>query len=300
MRWLLILLVLLCGKVCAAEAVWVSYPAPEVAGDTRYLYYWSLLGAALEATRQDWGEYRLQQYPIAMSFERVLAEVAGGKGRVNILVRATSRELERQLQPVVLPLDKGLLGYRIFLTRSDVLPRLAKVHSAEDLKSFSMGQGRAWSDVPILKANGFRVETGGDYQALFRMLAGGRFDLFPRGINEIAGEWAREHPSLPAIVIERQLLLHYPMPRYFFVARTREGQRLASRIELGLKRLVASGEFGRRYRTYKRDVLSGVELSGRRVIEIPNPELSALAPPQGSPLWDDLGEELGWRRSEPR
>lgn len=300
MKVVLILLGLLCGDLRAADAITISYPAPEVAGDARYQYYWSLLGAALEATRLDWGDFRLQEYPTAMSFERVLAEVAGGNGRVNILVRATNRELEGRLLPVALPLDKGLLGYRIFLTRRDVLPGLEKVRSAQDLKAFSFGQGRNWSDVPVLVANGFRVETGSDYQALFRMLAGRRFDLFPRGVIEIAGEWSREQARQPEIVIERRLLLHYPMPRYFFVPRTKEGQKLARRIDEGLKRLVANGEFERRYQAYKREVLRGVALAGRRVIEIPNPGLSALAPPKGSPWWDDLSEELGGGRSAPR
>ena len=88
----------------------------------------------------------------------------------------------------------------------------------------------------------------------------------------------------------------YRMPRYFFVPRTEQGARMARRLEDGLRRMARSGEFDRRYRAYKRLVLTGVDLAGRRVFRLPNPQLSELAPTGEAFWWDDLAVELAPRR----
>ena len=82
------------------------------------------------------------------------------------------------------------------------------------------------------------------------------------------------------------------MPRYFFVARSAEGRRQAERIEDGLLRLRRSGEFERRYQAWKKLVLKDLELSGRSVFRLPNPELSPETPLADKYWWDDLSSEL--------
>ena len=81
------------------------------------------------------------------------------------------------------------------------------------------------------------------------------------------------------------------MPRYFFVPRSAEGERMAERIEDGLQRLRTSGEFERRYQTWKKLVLTDLHLPGRTVFRLPNPELSPEAPTDKF-WWDDLAAEL--------
>ncbi len=122
------------------------------------------------------------------------------------------------------------------------------------------------------------------------MLAARRFDLFSRGAVEIEAELA-SHRAL-GLMIDRQVLLHYPMPRYFFVPRTPEGERMALRIEDGLWRLRRSGEFERRYQAWKKLVLKDLELSGRIVFRLPNPELSPETPLADKYWWDDLASEV--------
>ena len=231
-----------------------------------------------------------------MTFPRAVSEVESGKGRVNIVARATNLDLELRMLPIPLPLDKGLLGYRLFLIMSDKQAELDKVHTLDELKRYSIGQASTWTDVKILSGNGFRLETAENYEGLFQMLAAKRFDLFSRGVNEIAAEWQGHHSQLPGISIEKHLMLHYPMPRYFFVPRTPEGERMAERIADGLRRLVATGEFERRYHAYKKLVLADVSLSGRHVFRMANSQLSVLAPPLGDHTWwDDLAAEMAAR-----
>lgn len=281
----------------AGETLRFVYPPPEIRGDQRHAYYWDLLAAALEANRGRYGDYELVAYDTPMNFARAATEVeSGDRGRVNIVARATNLDLEARLRPVPLPLDKGLLGYRLFLIMPEMQERLDQVRSLDDLRQFSIGQATPWTDVKILEAGGFRLVLANDYEGLFKMLGARRFDLFSRGLNEIHSEWLAQKDNVPGMVIERGLVLHYPMPRYFFVPRTEQGARMAERIEDGLRRLARSGEFERRYQAYKRAMVADLNLAGRRVIRLPNPQLSALAPVGDKFWWDDLAVELAPRK----
>lgn len=292
-------LLLALGLVAAAAAQPMRFihPPAESPQDERHTYYWQLLQAALEATRADHGDYELRPYSEPMNFARAAAELASGdEGRVNIVARATNLELEARLRPVPLPLDRGLLGYRVFLILAEQQPRLDAVRSLDELKRFSIGQSTPWTDVKILEANGFTLALANDYEGLFKMLAARRFELFSRGVNEVRDEWLSHRDAIPNLAIERGIVLHYPMPRYFFVPRTALGERMARRLTEGLQRLARSGEFDRRYQAYKRQVLQGVDLAGRRVFRLPNPQLSPLAPTGDRFWWDDLAAELAPRR----
>ena len=273
------------------------YPPPEVKGDQRHLYYWELLAAALDSNRGKYGDYEVVPYDTPMNYARAVQELeAGDRGRVNIVARATSLELEERMRPIPLPLDKGLLGYRLFLIMPETQERLAQVRSLDDLRRFTIGQAIPWTDTKILQAGGFKLVLANDYEGLFKMLGARRFDLFSRGLNEIYGEWLAQRKNVPDMVIERNLVLHYPMPRYFFVPRTEQGARMAERIEDGLRRLAQSGEFERRYQAYKRSILADLNLAGRRVLRLHNPQLSPLAPTSDKFWWDDLAAELAPRK----
>jgi hypothetical protein len=276
-----------------SETMRIVYPPPESTTDQRHTYYWELLDAALRVNRDKYGDYSLTAHPVAMTFPRAVSEVENNTGRVNIVARATNLDLESRMLPIPLPLDKGLLGYRLFLIMPQTQARLDKVKTIDDLRQFSIGQASAWTDVKILGGNQFKVVLGENYEGLFQMLGLKRFDLFSRGVNEIASEWQGHKDSVPGITIEKRLVLQYPMPRYFFVPRTPEGQRMAERIGDGLRKLVANGEFERRYQAYKKLVLADVPLAGRRVFRLHNSQLSALAPPlTDKRWWDDLATEL--------
>ncbi|MFT4170999.1 MAG: hypothetical protein QM639_00460 [Rhodocyclaceae bacterium] len=289
--------VLLC--VCCAWARAASmdfvYPPPETPNDQRHLYYWQVLDAALAATRDKYGDYTLQAYGTAMTFPRAVAEVESGRGRVNIVARGTNLDLEKRLLPIPIPLDKGLLGNRLMLIMADTQPRVDQVRTVADLARLSIGQASSWTDVTVLRAAGLKVVTADDYEGLFQMLSARRFDLFSRGVNEIESELQTHRERMPGLVIERSLMLQYPMPRYFFVPRTPEGERMAARIREGIARLVKSGEFERRYQAYKRLILGDLDLAGRRVLRLPNPELSPLAPLADKYWWDDLSAETAPR-----
>jgi hypothetical protein len=207
-------------------------------------------------------------------------------------MRVTSTERESSLRPIRIPLDKGLTGYRLFLIKADTQTKLNDVKSLADLKRFSFGAGAKWADVTILRDAGLTVEPGDDYAGLFRMLKAGRYDIFSRGVNEIAVEFKENKATMPDLAIEQKLMLHFPLARYFFVADTPEGEKLARRIEDGLRRLMKSGEFERRYQAFKKNSLEGISLSGRRLFRIKNPTLPPETPLAQQELWDSLAKEM--------
>lgn len=290
-----LLLLVLCAAAGAAPMRFV-YPPPEAPGDERHLYYWRLLDAALASNKDRYGDYTLSPFALPMTFQRSATEVEAGGARVNVVSRATNLDLEKRLLPVRIPLDKGLLGVRLFLIMPETQARLDRVRTLSDLRQFSIGQGSNWADVRILESAGFRLVLADAYTPLFAMLAARRFDLFSRGAIEIEAELASQRKTFPEMAIDKRLMLYYPMPRYFFVPRTSEGRRMAERIEDGLHRLRRSGEFERRYQSWKKLVLKDLELSGRTVFRLTNPELSPETPLADAYWWDDLASEVGTPR----
>ena len=254
-------------------------------------YYWDLLEAALKVTKPKYGPYKVGTSPKQMNPARAERSLMNSK-EITLLVRATSREREEVLLPIRIPVDKGLIGYRLFLIQRATQDRLDSVRTVNDLKSFSIGQGIQWIDTDIMRAAGLNIQSGGSYESLFLMLAAGRFDIFSRGINEIGVEFNTHAAAIPDLMIEKNLLLYYPLPRYFFFARTPEGELLAKRVEEGLRMMMKNGEFERRYQLFKREMLAGLSIAGRRLLTIDNPLLSVETPLADRELWDTLEKEL--------
>jgi len=283
-----------CNIGYALEPMVFIHSPPENVSDQRHTYYWQILEAALQSNIHEFGDYKITSYGTPMNFLRAVAEVEGGEqGRINIVSRATNFELEKRMRAIPIPLDKGLLGYRLFLIKAGLQEKLNAVETLEELKTFSIGQAADWTDTKILQSNNFKLVLGNNYQSLFHMLNRKRFDLFSRGAIEIQAEWQANKVSIPDLAIEKNIVLAYPMPRYFFVSRSKQGEAMAKRIEDGLQRIAKSGEFERRYQAYKKLVLGDLDLAGRKVFRLTNSQLSDKAPPLSDPFWwDDLSQEL--------
>jgi ABC-type amino acid transport substrate-binding protein len=290
MAWLAIWLV--SSPLMAAPMV-VVHNGPEASGDTRQDYYWQLLRAALDITRPQYGDYVLRAHPELLPHQRAVAAVQSGQGPINIICRGLNDDLAARLLPVMLPLDKGLLGTRLMLVTEATQRKLDQLADVQGLKRFSVGQSATWADAQVLRQAGFSLVLTDNYESLFRMLDAGRFDLLPRGLVEIEGEFAHYRHNLPGLRIESRFMLQYPLSRYFMVGRSAEGERMAARIRDGLHALQRSGEFDRRYAAFKREVLKGLSLKGRMVMHLPNPLLQSDVPFDDPHWWDKLGAELG-------
>jgi ABC-type amino acid transport substrate-binding protein len=274
----------------AAETTVVVYPRSESASDSQVVYDYEMLRQALEATIGTHGPYELRPSSAAMNQARAADEIAAGSGLVNVLARSTTQEQEQRLLPVRIPIDKGLISYRVFLIRTDMQEKFAAVNTLDDLRSYSVGSYPTWADTRILREAGFKVVTGDSYEGLFRMLVARRFDFFSRSADEAYREYEERRGQLPEMRVEDHLLLHFPTTRFFFVRRSDEGTKLAARIEAGLNRMIKDGSFDALFVKYKGPLIERAHLKTRRAFNIDNAALSpeTLATRKARPeLWFD-------------
>jgi hypothetical protein len=222
-----------------------------------------------------------------MTQGRTMVELATGKSPVDLMWTVTDRQREDSgLLPVRIPIDRGLMGWRLLLVRRAELDEWRKVRSLDDLRQHLAGQGHDWPDTTILRANGLQVGTSSVYEALFRMLSAGRIDYFPRSILEIDAEMADDR--YPDLAIAPGLMLHYPAAAYLFVSPSRP--RLAAQLTAGLEAAVADGSFQRLHREFYGPVLKVHPIAPDRVLRLSNPLLPPRTPIQRRELWMQPGE----------
>lgn len=218
-----------------------------------------------------------------MSQLRLIEEVKSGN--LSIMWAGTTMEMEQTLRPVRIPLYKGLLGHRVLIIRQGQQAAFNNIQTLEQMRGLTLGQGRTWSDTFILEANGFHVTKANKYGSLFYMVDGGRFDAFPRGVQEPWGE-IRTRPELE-LTVEQHLMMVYKMPFYLFVAP--DDVELAGILERGLRAAIEDGSFDDYF--FKdpmvRDVLEKANLKNRTAFYLDNPTLSKETPLEDKTLWLD-------------
>ena len=261
----------------AAPARTVVYPRAETDVDDRDRYPVQLLKLALHKAHST---YELKPHAVFMLQVRAMREVEQRSG-LDVVWTMTSREREKALLPIRIPIDRGLLGWRLLLVRPALAPTFASVASLEQLKALRGGQGADWPDTTILRAAGLAVDESVRYGDLFQKLAAGRIDYFPRSVQEIRGELDNHRDE--GFVIEPTLALHYPAAMYFFVSRQRGD--LAADIRKGLDLALKDGSFQALFMKFFGADLRRANLDGRHVFELTNPLLPPETPLADARLW---------------
>ena len=241
----------------------VVYPSAKQADDGRGNYYVSLLKLALSKSGNDFDVEPSADPSVAM---RAFARMAAGKG-IDVIWAPATQQLEQEFRRVPVPLDKGILGWRLFLIKAKDQRLFASINTLDQLKALQAGQVSEWVDTEILRANGLPVVDATLYESLFKLLATDRFRYLPRGVAEIGAD-ARSNAKL-GLVIEPRLALHYPMCVYFFVARGNAG--LADHIEAGLRRARKDGSFEKLFQQFNGPAIRAANLGQRQVFELSNP-----------------------------
>jgi hypothetical protein len=268
--FLLMLVFSFCGGSAIAEITVIRYPRPQSDKDSRHIYRIRLLELAMDKTLQEYGPYRIDYSAETMSQARALVMIRNDSG-IDLIALPASKQRVEDFLPVRVSLLRDLLGYRIFIIRSQDRERFSKVRSIRDLYALKAGAGHDWLDSAIMEGNNLPVVRSPDYERLFLMLDRQRFDYFPRGVNEAFEEMRRRKGVFPNLEVETTLALYYPFPVYFFVRK--DNHRLAARIEKGLNAALADGSFDRLFLQFNGEYLRHAGLEHRRIFRLENPFL---------------------------
>lgn len=267
---------LLAAPAFATEPVIYAW-AEHMADDKRGHYPIELLALALAKSGQD---YRATPSKYNLSQFRTLRHLQMNKG-IDVVWTLSSPEREEELLPIRIPIDRGLIGWRLLLITASDAQTFAQLDSPEQLKSLRAGQGHDWPDYPILRDNGFKVSGSASYDGLFHMLKRQHIRYFPRSLTEIQPE-LDSHPDMN-LTIAPKWVLYYPAPLYFFV---RKGNvQLATAIEQGLELAIRDGSMRTLFTQHFAATIANAQLQQRHIVQLTNPLLTAETPLARSDLW---------------
>ncbi len=265
LQWILLLpycfgaiILMASASLMAAPIIFRNTPGIEQ-DDQNYSFV--ILKAALEHTREEYGDYVLQYAKKPMSRNRTYEQMQSGAVTI---ADTTVTEISQEHLRVPIPTQRGILSFRLFLVRAQDKDLLQNVKTLDELRRYTTGAASQWMSTGLLKDSQFKVVEGPDKDALVKMLIAGRFDTYARGVNEIYGELERYVNLKDKITVDPHLALYFYLPTYFHVTRLRPD--LAERIHKGLIEINKNGEHERIFLEYHREMIEKAHLEKRRII----------------------------------
>lgn len=269
-RWLMILILISSPTISNTETDNINvviYPFQHIKDD----YPLELLKLAMNKSNSE-QNYLLQEAPVEISQGRSLILLSKNK-EIDISWSLTSKERERILTAIKIPIYKGLFGYRIFVIRQNQQGQFPRSITAQRLANERVAiQGVDWPDFKILKHNKFNVMSVKRFDAMFELVQKGRADYFPRSIIEIWYEESHFNFNKNGLKIDQNLAFFYPSHMFFFVSKS--NQKLANIIRNGLQISIQDGSFDKLFNTHKGAVIKNAKLSQRTVFTLDNPTVN--------------------------
>lgn len=214
--------------------------------------------------------YELKSSPTGYSNNAAAVEAIANGATIDIVWASASKKFAEKLAVVPFPVDRGFIGFRLFLIDKARQPEFSKVKTLDDLNPFIALQGAGWADVDILRKVGLTVRTG-PKKNLYRMTIGRRGDYFARGAYEALKEQTSEVANVPELAVEETVLLQYPSTTVFHVSKDRP--QLRDDLLRGLEEAWKDGSY---QELFKQDpdiklALTKGNLQNRTLIKIENP-----------------------------
>lgn len=231
-----------------------------------------LCRAALAAAGMD---ASFSYFPPAQN-KRLYAELASGNLAIAFVPPDEGTDaLEKQglISALRVPLERGLLGYRICLVRAEDSDLLENVRKTEDLTKIRLGQGIGWGDIAVYRDAGINVVEApfNSVSDPVKALASGHFDALPLGVNEYLLFLQAYNKEASGITADRHIVISYPWFRYVWVSTAaKDSKRLLEALDKGFGIIAANGEFVAIYEKYK-GADPRRQLVGRRTIHLQSP-----------------------------
>ncbi|MBO1256039.1 transporter substrate-binding domain-containing protein [Alteromonas sp. 5E99-2] len=264
------------------SAVWtIHYPKALTDDDKRNEYPLAVLTLALDKTGV---RYKLIPSDKTLNQGKAVRQLKENRD-INVFWGMTDKEREDGLLPIRIPYDKGLIGWRVLLTREEDEQNFDRLTSLRSLLRYTAVQGKDWPDTKILQSNGFNVKTTDGFNGAYKALRKGEGDFFPRSVIEVTAE-LKSLGNDSALRLDDKLVLQYPAASYFFV--NKSNLTLAKLIDIGLRRAIESGEFDNLFNNYFGGVITDLGLAERQIFRLSNPIMPKESPINNASLWFEI------------
>lgn len=273
------LLLLIAFSAPVYSASWlITYPKSVSDSDNSSDYPLAVLSLALEQTGVNYKLIPSEKY---FAQGKSLSRLKDNR-EINVVWSMTDSQREKDLLPIRIPIYKGLIGWRLFLIREDMVERFTYIQKLEHLLKLSPIQGSDWPDTKVLQANGFDVAANSNYNALFTMLSNAQGDFFPRSMLEIWDE-LESIKSTNKLAIQSTLGVRYPAAMYFFV--NNKNRPLAHLIKTGLEKSIQNGSFDELFNSTYQAYIDKTKINSRKFYELKNTFLPPDTPLAKKELW---------------
>lgn len=166
----------------------------------------ALVQLALQKAATEYGDFTLSPVTIGSQAQTMLALQKSGP--VDIAVAATDKAWENTLLPVYIPIDKGLLGFRVCVIKPTQKTLFNDMTSATELKSHGIKVGvvESWPDRFVYEHYGLKTVVTKSLSMLYTKLYASDIDCISRSVFEVDSELARHSE----FVVEENLAFVYP------------------------------------------------------------------------------------------
>lgn len=260
------------GSAIAAEQ---TSPMTVIHGDLppdvapKNAYRAALYTLLLEATRPEFGDYRLRSYFEAeAALRKALLLNEGVQLNIHFASPGTPVAAADVIQ-IPVDIQRGLLGYRVCLTTAQNSVPWGAVLDLKTLGSVRIGQVDSWPDFDIYKFNRLNLLGTPSFDGLFAMLSANRFDCLPLGVDEVGTLYREKKVKYANLRIEETLLIYYEFPTYIYVSAKRPD--IAKRLSRGFEIIQKNGQFDKLYEQYIAQDLAALNLPARRIICLKSP-----------------------------
>jgi ABC-type amino acid transport substrate-binding protein len=252
-----------------AEDPIIYMAGPQSGKDPRGNFKLKVLNKIVEVTKAEDGPLEIKSVPVdSAQLDLELGDLVKGD-KIQVAIEVTKPDWEKQALPVFIPVDKGLVGWKIGLIRKESQPALEKIQTIEELKKVPAGVAGQWASAAALEAAHFNYVTGSSYDGLFEMLMAGRFDIFLRGVNSIYAEYDARKADYPDLAVEDHIAVVIRTPQYIFVTPRRP--ELAKRLKKGMQQIQDDGTLDAMIKAEFGESLMKIDLAHRKVFYITNP-----------------------------
>lgn len=243
----------------------IRIAGPMSATDKRGLYKNEILKLALDASIDHYGEYTLSINGSAVSRARAKNLLIDGD-IINLHISTGIEFFEFSSITIRANLRKGLSSFQMLLVPSIKQDTFKNVDTLDKLRQFKAGVMPHSNLGMQLKVAGFAVEESYDFDGLFQMLAGQRYDFIARGTNEIYQETESGLPAFDSLVVAPDVAIYTPMSTYIFVSHNYP--KIAERINYGLRVIRKNGTFDEAFFNYYGESLKKADLLNRKIIVV--------------------------------